>query len=802
MCCRCVGPGAGRCVAGKKVAMSEADTCRKFVLPKLYAAAWEDDFIAEQRYITDGRIVPVGQKKHSRQERLRPDYILYLKRNIPIAVVEAKAEYKLPGDGLQQAIHYAEMLGLNFAYATNGHGIVERDLAAGTERDLTAFPTPDELWQRLRGVKQLHQDEDAAASLTSYYEEVGGKTPRYYQLVAINRAVDAVIKGQPRILLTMATGTGKTFVAFQIVWRLWKAGRKKRILFLADRHVLIHQAKTQTFSPMGEAITVIKGQAVKSREMYFALYQALSGGGDKPDLYKKYPPGFFDLIIVDECHRGSARDESNWRKILEYFQPAQQIGLTATPKRQDNADTYDYFGEAIYTYSLKQGIDDGFLAPYRVQRIIPSSDAFGVGIEVGTRDRLGREIPEGLYGSKEFERVLSVLSRTEAVARHLTDYLKGTNRHDKTIIFCVDQEHALDMRNALVKLNPDMVKIHPHYVARVVSDEKVTGRTHLFHFQDPEKEAPVILTTSQMLTTGVDAPTCRNVVLFRAIGSMTDFKQIIGRGTRLSPEHGKYFFTILDYTGATELFYDKAFDGDPVTRETVAIDETGQAVTVTDETMLEDAAATPNTPYDAIDTGWEDSELKEPRKYYIDGEPVYIVGQQAFELDPDANVLRTMSFTDYVGEHVRRLLPTAQHLQAVWPVVEQRGEIAAALEKVGISLEEMGERLKRPDSDPLDLLLHVAYNAPLLTRKERAEKIRQNKPTFFDTYSPAARQVLDELLHKYADFGLPQLEDLGGVLKVPPFTQYGTTGEIAALFGGAAKMRQAVERMKVLLYEE
>ncbi|MBP8001611.1 MAG: DEAD/DEAH box helicase family protein [Chloroflexi bacterium] len=790
------------------MAMSEADTCRQYVLPKLYAAAWEDDFIAEQRYITDGRIVPVGQRKHLRKERLRPDYILYLKRNYPIAVVEAKAEYKKPGDGLQQAIQYAEMLGLNFAYATNGHGIVERDLQAGMERDLTAFPTPDELWERLRGVKQLDQESDAAASLTAYHEEIGGKSARYYQQVAINRAVDAVIKGQPRIPLTMATGTGKTFVAFQIVWRLWKAGRKKRILFLADRNVLIDQAKDRTFSPMGDAVVKIKGRAVKSREMYFALYQALANPGDGPNLYEKYPRDFFDLIIVDECHRGSAKDGSSWRRILEYFEIAQQIGLTATPKRQDNVDTYAYFGEAIYTYSLKQGIDDGFLAPYRVQRIIPSSDTFGVGIEAGTWDRLGQEIPEGLYGTKDFERVLSVLSRTEAVARHLTDFLKGSNRHDKTMVFCVDQEHAQDMRDALVRLNPDLVKIHTDYVARVVSDEGAVGRMHLDNFQDPEIESPVILTTSQMLTTGVDAPTCRNVVLFRAIGSMTDFKQIIGRGTRLNAEHEKYFFTILDYTGATELFYDKEFDGDPVQRERVAIDETGQVVTVEDETVTEDegAAASPDTPYDLTETGLglepDILVVKEQRtKFYIDGEPVYIVGQQAFELDPSANVLRTMSFTDYVGEHVRRLLPTAQHLQAVWPVAEQRAEIAAALAKVGVTLDELAAKTARPDADPLDLLLHVAYNAPLLTRKERAEKIRQNKPTFFDTYSPAARQVLAELLDKYADFGLLQLEDLGGVLKVPPFNQYGTTGEIAALFGGAVQMRQAVERMKVLLYE-
>jgi type I restriction enzyme, R subunit len=789
--------------------MSEADTCRKYVLPNLYAAGWQDDQIAEQRYITDGRIIPLGQNRHKRQTRLRPDYILSLKQHIPIAVVEAKAAYKLPGDGLQQAIQYAEMMGVNFAYATNGRAIVERDLAAGTERNLSQFPSPEELWERLRGAKQLTDGEDAAAALTVYYEEVGGKTPRYYQTIAINRAVEAVIAGRPRLLLTMATGTGKTFVAFQIVWRLWKAGRKKRILFLADRNVLIDQAKDRTFNPMGEAMVKIKGRAVKSREIYFALYQALANPTGGPNLYEKYPQNFFDLIIVDECHRGSARDESSWRKILEYFAPAQQIGLTATPKRQDNVDTYAYFGEPLYTYSLKQGIEDGFLAPYRVQRIIPSADAFGIGVEAGIRDRFGREIPEGLYGTKEFERTLSVLSRTEAVARHLTDYLHSTNRYDKTIVFCVDQEHALEMRAALARLNRDMLKIHKDYVARVVSDEGKTGREHLDNFQDPEQDTPVILTTSQMLTTGVDAPTCRNVVLFRPIGSMTDFKQIIGRGTRLSLEHEKYFFTILDYTGATELFYDQAFDGDPVQRERVDVDETGRVVAVTDETgdaaapdaAAPDADAPPDSPAPEIESPPLEDGIRERRKYYIEGGAVYIVGEQAHELDPEENVLRVISFTDYAGERTRRLLPTAQHLQAVWPLAERRAEIVAALEKVGVSLEELAVKLKRPDADALDLLLHVAYNAPLLTRRERAERIRQGKATFFNGYSPAARRVLSELLEKYADFGLPELEDLGRALKAPPLNQYGTTGEIAALFGGAAQMRQAVATMKALLYE-
>lgn len=779
--------------------MSEADTCRKYVVPKLYKAGWDDDHIAEQLPITDGRVIPLGKKKFRRKEQLRPDYVLYLQNNYAIAVVEAKDEYKQPSTGLQQAIQYAEMMGVNFAYATNGHGIVERELSNGHERTLSDFPSPDELWARLRGEKQLDNEQDADDALAAYYEEVGGKIPRYYQQIAINRTVEAIIREEPRILLTMATGTGKTFVAFQIVWRLWKAGRKKRILFLADRNVLIDQAKDRTFSPMGEAMHKIKGRAIKSREMYFALYQALSGKDGQPNLYEKYPRDFFDLIIVDECHRGSAREDSSWRSILEYFTPAQQIGLTATPKRKDNIDTYAYFGNPIYTYSLKQGIDDGFLAPYRVQRIIPSSDGFGIAVDAGTVDRLGREIPEGLYGTKDFERVLSVLSRTEAVANHLTNFLKDTDRMAKTIVFCVDQDHALDMRNALARLNADRVAVYSDYVARVVSDEKKVGRMHLDNFQDPEIESPVIVTSSQMLTTGVDAPTVQNVVLFRAIGSMTDFKQIIGRGTRLSLDNGKHYFTILDYTGATELFYDKEFDGDPVLRQKTEIDELGNVISSEDE-WVEDSEP---TEYEEKGDGTDSQDrTKEPRKYYLDNEPVYIIGQQVFDLDPDKNVLRTVEFTDYVAEHVRRLVPDADHLQQMWPDDTRRQEITIELEKRGIALDELAQQTGRDDADPLDLLLHVAYNAPLLTRRERAEKMQQQKRNFFNTYEPAARDVLEQLLNKYADFGLQQLDDLGNVLKVDPFTKYGNVLEIANLFGGVNELRTAVSQMKTLLYLE
>ncbi len=774
--------------------MTEADTCRTYILPNLKTAGWEDDAILEQYVLTPGRIVPVGSQ-HTRRKGLRPDYVLFIRRNIPIAVVEAKAEYVNAADGLAQAMQYAEMLGVKFAYASNGRKIIEHDFITGLERDLENFPTPDELWSRLQGTLNLPQPQDKTDALSAYWEQVGGKTPRYYQMIAINRAVNAVLAGQKRILLTMATGTGKTFVAFQIAWRLWKAGRKKRILFLADRNVLIDQAKDRTFAPMGQALHKIQGRASKSREVYFALYQALTGKGGGPSLYEKYPRDFFDLIIVDECHRGSANEDGNWRKILDYFTGATQLGMTATPRRSDNADTYDYFGEPLYTYSLKQGIDDGFLAPYRVYRVVPDVDASGVQIDPGVLDRFGREIPPDLYGTKDFERVLSLLTRTETVARHLTEYLKRTNRMDKTIVFCVDQEHAADMRKALNNLNADLRVTH--YVERVVSDEGSVGRGHLDDFQDPEKTAPVILTTSQMLTTGVDAPTCRNVVLFRAINSMTDFKQIIGRGTRVSEEHGKFWFTILDYVGATQLFYDPAFDGDPVRVTRTEIDEQGNETAVEDSETgtLEEKDLTGLQDQPGLNVG----EL--PRKYYLDGVEVYIAGEQAFELDPDGNVLRTMEFTDYVTQNVRRLNLTAEHLRTAWGRHEQRAEIIEQLRRYGIDPAHLAAVTHHEEADALDLLLHVAYNAPLVSRRERAEKLRQKKANFLNTFTPAARQILDALLEKYADYGISQLDDLPSLLRIQPFSQYGAPGEIYALFGGAGKLVQAVDEIQQGLYE-
>ena len=519
---------------------TEADTCRKYVAPLLQSAGWEVEpySIAEQRSITDGRIVPIG-KGFMRRPPKRVDYLLRFRRDFPIAVVEAKAEYKAASDGLQQAKEYAEMLGLKFAYATNGPDIIEFDYFTGLESPRTNYPTPDELWRRYQEGSGFVDGTMTRLLEPSNYTV--GKGERYYQQIAIHRTVEAVLKGQPRLLLTMATGTGKTAVAFQICWKLWNARwnrtgehRRPKILYLADRNILVDQPKDGIFAAFGDARCKIEsGEVVKSREMYFAIYQALAEDERREGLFKQFPPDFFDLVIVDECHRGSARDDSSWRAILDYFEPAYKLGMTATPLREDNRDTYNYFGDPLYTYSLRQGIEDGFLAPYRVHRVITDWDAAGWRPSQGDLDRYGRPIPDEEYQTQDFEHVVALRARTEAIARHLTQFLKASDRHAKTIVFCVDQEHASEMRAILNNLNADLVAQHPDYVCRVTSDEGDIGKGHLGRFQDVDTTTPTILTTSQLLTTGVDAPTCKNVVLARIVNSMSEFKQIIGRGTRV-----------------------------------------------------------------------------------------------------------------------------------------------------------------------------------------------------------------------------------------------------------------------------
>lgn len=785
---------------------NEADTCRKFVVPKLQSAGWDSDphSIAEQRTITDGRVIPVG-KGFVRKPPKRVDYLLRFARDFPLAVVEAKASDKSATDAVQQAREYAEILDLKYAYATNGAEIIEIDYFKGTETRVADFPTPDDLWRRYQAGSGIDTPE-RVGPLIAPYNTVGGKPPRYYQQIAINRAVEAILAGKKRLLLTMATGTGKTIVAFQICWKLWSSRwnrtgehRKPRILFLADRGILIDDPKDKTFTPFGDARHKIEsGETVKSREMYFAIYQALAEDERRAGLFRDYPPDFFDLIIVDECHRGSARDDSSWRVILEHFKPAYQLGMTATPLREDNRDTYLYFGNPIYEYSLRQGIDDGFLAPYRVHRVITQWDAVGWRPSKDEVDRFGRAIPDDEYQTKDFERSIALRARTEAIARHLTDFLKKTDRFAKTIVFCVDQEHAAEMRQALVNLNADLVAQYPDYVARVTADEGAIGRGHLSRFQDLETKTPVILTSSQLLTTGVDAPTCKNVVLARVVGSMSEFKQIIGRGTRLRDDYGKLWFNILDYTGsATRMFADPAFDGDPARITEEEVNEAGET-TATTEIVPEGQKPEPAPPEEG-EPGVIEPPTGEPRKFYFDGGQVEIVAHLVHELDPNGKQLRVVKYTDYAAESVRSLAPTSAELRKRWADADQRSEIIAALAERGIDFDVLAEQTGQADADPFDLLCHLAFNAPLRTRRERAQRLKAERKDYFEKYSPEAHQVLDELLEKYAEHGDAQFV-LPDVLKVPPISTHGQPAEIIKLFGGPDELRRAVTDLQGLLY--
>lgn len=782
---------------------NEADTCRRYIVPKLQASGWEDEphRINEQVTFTDGRIVVIGRRGRRRPGK-RADYVLRFRPDFAIAVVEAKPTYATPGEGLQQAKDYAEILGLRFAYATNGQGIVEFDYTTGVEREIDQFPTPAELWHRLSVSQRV--TPAIADRLFAPSFSVTGKSPRYYQEIAINRAVQAVAEGRPRILLTMATGTGKTYVAFQICWKLWSSRwnrtsdhRRPRVLYLADRNILIDDPMAKVFAPFGDARWKIEGGvASKSREMYFAIYQAIARDERRPGLYREYSRDFFDLIIVDECHRGSARDSSNWREILDYFEPAIQIGMTATPRRQDNIDTYRYFGDPIYTYTLRQGIDDGFLAPYRVHRVVTTWDAVGWRPSQGDLDRYGREIPDDEYQTPEFEKIVALRARTEAVAKHLAAYMQRTDRFAKTIVFCVDQEHADEMRRTLNNLNADIVRSHSDYVCRVTADEGEIGRGHLSRFQDVERQTPVILTTSQLLTTGVDAPTVQNIVLVRVINSMTEFKQIIGRGTRVRDDFGKLFFNILDYTGsATRLFADPDFDGEPVIETEQEIDIDGEPKG--DETVITDEENDDGVISDPLPPDDEDPQPR--RKFYFDGGRVDIAAHLVYELDPDGNQLRVVRYTDYTAERVRTLYENASDLRTQWADPDRRKEIIDKLAERGIDFDEVAGTAEQPDADPLDLLCHLAFNAPLRTRRERAQRLRAERRDFFDQYAPQARQVLDELLDKYTEHGTAQFV-IPDVLELPPISAHGNVLEIAGHFGGEDRLVDAVRRLQTLLY--
>ena len=786
----------------------ESDTCRDFVLPRLKAAGWADDQIIEQFPITDGRIVTVGQK-HRRDKPLRADYVLEYRPGVPVAVVEAKREYAIPAEGMQQAKRYGRLLDLPLAYATNGKGIVEDDRDTGREREhLSGFPSPAEAWARFRAWKGISDDRVADGLVLPFNRalrtfEGGVKEPRYYQRVAINRTVQAVLAGDKRLLLTMATGTGKTFVALQLMWKLWTStwcgDRKPRMLYLADRNVLIDYPMASEFIPaFGKGpIWKLKGEAKAGREIYFGIYQALADGGDASGIYRDFAPDFFDLIVVDECHRGSAGSGSSWRAILEHFSSATQVGMTATPKRDDTVDTYDYFGSPLYEYSLAQGIDDGFLAPYRVRRVVLSPDAHGWAPEQGQLDLFGKEIPQDLYTTRDFERVVSLLTRTEAAAKHLSAFMaRAVGRMGKTIVFCVNQEHADQMRRALHNANSDLVRQHPNYVVRIVSDEGEIGRRHLSDFIDPEKETPVIATTSQLLSTGVDVQTLRNVVIFRPIGSMSLFKQIIGRGTRLFPDDDKLSFDIIDYSGATALFEDPEFDGPP---ERIDRDEIDGDGTVVYETVVEE----PEPAYDygeETDESLDPADLPEPRrKLYVDDAEVWVTAEALYQLDPTTDRLRLIEYRDYVIDTVRTLFPDPTALRENWASGPGRHEVVEALASRGIEATELAERAGLGEADPLDVLVHLAWNQPLATRTDRVRRVRKEHADFFEHFRPEARAVMDELLTKYAEHGVDQLDDLA-VLQVPPLSELGSPAELAARFGGVDELRAAVARLQDHLY--
>lgn len=787
---------------------SEADTCRKEVLPKLYASKWSDDLILEQRTFTDGKIIVIGRKA-KRKKAKRFDYLLRYSQNFPIAIVEAKKSYKSAADGMQQAKDYAKILDLKFAYSTNGKEILEFDFITGIEKKIAEFPTPNQLWVRLNKVEPVKPE--IKETFLKPFLPIPNKQARYYQRIAINKAVKAILEGRQRALLTLATGTGKTTIAFQVIYKLWNnrwntkgEHRRPKILFLADRSILVSDPHAKDFSVFGDARCLVPDEGLpSSREVYFSTYQSLAEDSNRRGAFRKLPKDFFDLIVIDECHRGSASDESNWRTILNYFSSSVQLGLTATPLRDDNKDTYAYFGNPLYIYSLKQGIEDGFLAPYLVHRVVTDTDATGFRPEAGQRDANGELIPDGVYSTPDFENSLSHLPRTKAVVKHLYNFMVKNGRFDKTIVFCVNQEHADQFRRELSNLNSDLVTQYPDYVVRIVSEEGDVGKGHLGKFMDIDEPIPVVVTTSKLLSTGVDVPTCKNIALFRMVNSMTEFKQIVGRGTRVREDKEKLFFTILDYTGsATRNFADPDFDGEPPLITEEEIDDDGNIIDG-EEWIPDDA--------DVDDSDWEDNEdegEEEPlpdddresrRKYYIDEGEVTIAAESVQILDAYGK-LRTVQFTQYAKEQIKTLFPSIVEFKAKWNNLEERKKILDALEETGVSIDQLMEITKNKDADPFDLLCFVAFDLKPLTRKQRADLLKKNKPDVFKDLSEKAQDVLNLILEKYIQYGPNQLRP--DIISVSPISEQGNSYEIVNEFGGIEEFKKVIENIQTLLYSD
>ncbi|MBI5382977.1 MAG: DEAD/DEAH box helicase family protein [Opitutae bacterium] len=772
----------------EKQQLSEIDICDLFITPALKAAGWSQLTQIRREYpISPGPIVVRGNlSSRNKKKSKRADYALLREAGIPLAIVEAKDNNHTVSHGLQQALGYAGILNVPSAFSSNGDAFASHNKvpAAGEDTEsefpLSDFPSPEELWRRYKQHRNI-KDAEEELVLQPYHLDAYGKEPRYYQSEAINRTLEAIAKGQSRLLLVMATGTGKTYTTFQIIWRLWKAKKAKRTLFLVDRNILADQTLVNDFKPFGAVMTKIKNRKIDpAYEIYLGLYQAITGPAEEDKIFKNVSRDFFDLIVIDECHRGSAADDSAWREILEYFSSATQIGLTATPKETKYTSNITYFGKPVYTYKLKQGIEDGFLAPYKVVRYHLDKDLIGWTPPPGMLDDLGQKIEQRTYNQADMDRILVLNQRTKLVAKCVMELLRATDPFSKTIIFCEDIDHAERMRVAITNAAGRLALDNPKYVMRITGDS-VEGKAELDNFIDPESKFPVIATTSELLTTGVDAKTCKLIVLDKTINSMTTFKQIVGRGTRIEEDFGKFFFTVMDFKNATELFKDPDFDGDPV-----VIYEPGPG----DDPVPPDPPEPPEPPEPGPSGG--------SKKIHVSGVEVSILAKTV-EYRGDDGRMVTESYRDYSRKHIRQEFASLDAFITTWNAAKKKEAIVKELEEYGIELPKLAEEVGKDYGD-FDLICHIAYDQPPLTRKERADKVR--KRDYFTKYGAKARAVLDALLDKYADEGILTIES-PKVLKLTPFDKMGTPVEIInEAFGGKAAYESALQDLEHELFSQ